>query len=106
TLSTAGATGTFASKNAGSGVTVAVSDLTVSGAQAANYALTQPTATANITPATLTVTGVTANNKVYDATKTATLNTAGATLVGVIAGDTVTLNAAGATGTFASKDVG
>ena len=106
TLSTAGATGTFASKNVGNGITVAVTGLTVSGAQVANYALTQPTTTANITPATLTVTGVTANNKVYDATKAATLNTAGATLVGVIAGDTVTLNAAGATGTFASKDVG
>src|SRR5204862_6390123 len=58
-----------------------------------------------VAPATLTVTGVTAKDKVYDSSKTATLNTAGASLGGVLAGDTVTLNSA-ATGTFASKDAG
>jgi hypothetical protein len=106
TLDAAGAKGAFVSKDAGSGVTVAVSGLTLGGAQAGDYTLTQPTTTANITPATLTVTGITANSKVYDATTAATLNTANAVLAGVLGGDTVTLNAAGATGAFASKDVG
>jgi len=54
---------------------VTVSGLTLGGAQAADYALTQPKAAASITPAKLTVTGLTANNKVYDATTAATLNT-------------------------------
>ena len=62
--------------------------------------------TANITPATLTVTGVTAKDKVYDGTKTATIDATGAKLVGVVSGDTVSVDATGATGTFASKDVG
>src|SRR4029077_1303084 len=105
-LSAAGATVTFVSKDGGNGIPVLVSGLTLGGAQAGDYALTQPTTTANITTATLTVTGITANNKVYDGTTQATLNKAGAALVGVIAGDTVTLNAAGASGTFVSKDVG
>src|SRR5262249_38751835 len=80
--------------------------LALAGPQASNYTLTQPTTTANITPATLTVTGITAANKVYDATPKAIVNTAGATLVGVFAGDTVTLDKTSASGTFASKDVG
>jgi hypothetical protein len=62
--------------------------------------------TETVSPATLTVTGVTANDKVYDATKTAVLNTTGAALSGVLTGDTVTLGAASATGTLATQNVG
>ena len=40
TLSTSGATGTFASDNVGTGITVTVSGLTISGAQADDYMLT------------------------------------------------------------------
>ena len=58
-----------------------------------------------ITPATLTVTGITAD-KVYDGTATATLNVGGASLIGIIAPDVVSLNAAGATATFADKNIG
>ncbi len=61
--------------------------------------------TFTISPATLTVSGVTAENKVYDGTNAATLDTAGAALQGMVSGDVVTLETAGATGTFASKDV-
>src|SRR5262249_18012140 len=106
TLNTGAASGTFATKDVGSAISVAVSGLTIGGAQAGDYTLTQPTTTANITPATLaplTVTGITANNKIYDATTTAALNTSGAALVGVLAGDVVTLNTTAAVGTFASK---
>jgi autotransporter-associated beta strand protein len=59
-----------------------------------------------VTPATLTVTGIGANNKTYDGNTNATLNTAGAALVGKIGADNVTLNTAGATGAFADANVG
>ena len=54
----------------------------------------------------LTVTGITADNKPYDGTTTATIHTAGATLVGKLSGDDVTLNTAGATGAFADAAIG
>ncbi len=106
TLNAASATGSFATKNVGSGKTVTVSGVTLGGADAVNYALTQPTTTANITTAGLTVSGIAANNKIYDATSVATLSTAGAGLVGVLGSDVVTLNAGSATGAFANKNVG
>lgn len=105
-LNTASATGAFATKTVGVGKTVTVSGLTVSGADALNYTLTQPTALANITAAGLTVSGITANNKVYDATISATVNTASAALIGVLGSDSVTLNTSGAVGMFATKTVG
>ena len=46
----------------------------------------------------LTVTGITAANKIYDGTTNATLNPAAAALVGVTGGDVVTLNTGSATG--------
>lgn len=55
---------------------------------------------------TLTVTGITANDKVYDGTTEATLNTAGATLVGVSSEDDVSLNTSTAVSTFDTKDIG
>ncbi|MBT8529366.1 hypothetical protein G6711_08215, partial [Polynucleobacter paneuropaeus] len=79
-----------------------------SGGLAANYALPSLTvASANnavtITPKSLTVTGSTAPNKVYDGTTTVTLS--GGQLVGVLIADTanVTLTQAG---TFASANAG
>ncbi|HEY8023314.1 MAG TPA: YDG domain-containing protein [Burkholderiaceae bacterium] len=94
---------TFASKNAGTGVKVTVSGISLSGADAGNYTLVSTTATtsANITPATLTVTGETATNKVYNGNVSDTLS--GGSLVGVIGGDSVTLTQAGS---FGSKNVG
>ena len=106
TLSVAGASGAFADATAGQGKTVNVSGLTVSGSDVGNYSLLQPTATANITPAGLTVTGITANNKIYDGTAAATLNLGNAAFQGVISGDIVILNYASATGAFADKTVG
>ncbi|MFS2035879.1 YDG domain-containing protein [Polaromonas sp. CT11-55] len=96
--------GTFANKNVGNGKTVTVTGYTLGGADAGNYTVVQPVAvTANITPASLTVTGVGANNKVYDATTTATLN--GAASVTALAGDSVTVGGTGS-GNFANKNVG
>jgi len=45
----------FANKNVGTNKTVTISGLTISGTDSANYTLTQPTTTANITAASLTV---------------------------------------------------
>ncbi len=100
------ATGAFATKTIGSAKTVTVSGLSISGADSANYSLTQPTTTANITSSVLTVSGVTANNKSYDGTTTATVVTSSAALVGVASGDTVTLVTNSATGAFATKTIG
>ncbi len=52
TLVTNGSTATFASANVANGISVTVTGLSLGGAQAGNYKLTQPTGlTANITPA-------------------------------------------------------
>jgi hypothetical protein len=106
TLDVSGAVGTFDTKNVGTGKTVTVSGLLLTGADAGNYALTQPTTTGDITPAPVTVHGITATSRVYDGMTDASLNTGGASLVGVAAGDAVTLDASGAVGFFATKDVG
>ena len=63
TLVTGSATGTFPDKNVGTGRTVTIAGLTLSGTDAANYSLTQPTTTASITAKGLTVSGVTADRK-------------------------------------------
>jgi hypothetical protein len=98
--------GTFANANVGTAKTVTISGLTLGGTAAANYTLTQPTTTASITPKALTVSGIIAVNKVYDGTTTATLNTEGAALVGVVSGDTVTLNTSGAVAVFSDANLG
>ena len=105
-LDTAGATGAFADPNVGPGKTVQVSGLTLSGKDAGNYTLAQPDTTANITQAGLTVTGIEAQGKVYDGTNSATLIVSNAVLVGVLSGDTVTLNTTNAVGSFADKIIG
>ena len=106
TLDSSGAVGTFDTKNVGTGINVTVSGLALAGADAGNYILTQPTTSADITAATLTVDGVTAAGKTYDGTTDAALDTSGASLVGVVSGDDVTLDSSGAVGTFDTKDVG
>ena len=97
-------TGTFPSKNVGTGLAV-TSTSTLGGADAGNYVLTQPTGlTANITAKTLTISGVTASDKVYDGTTSGSIS-GSASLVGVLGTDVVVLGGAGIV-TFASKNVG
>jgi hypothetical protein len=183
-LSTNGYTATFASTGVGNGIGVTVSGLTLTGANATNYTLIQPTGlTANITPKALTVTsvplpvissigltngivtiawnsaagglyraqysdnlngagwndllpditatglttsqtnavagapqrfyrvklfnsGIAANNKVYDGTTAATINSNNVALVGLVSGDTVDLSTNGYTANFVSANVG
>ena len=54
----------------------------------------------------MTVTGITADDKVYDGGTGAVIDTGSAALQGTVSGDTVTLDVSSAAGTFASKDVG
>ena len=106
TLVTSGATGTFENSSSGTGKIVYTSGFTISGSDSGNYTLTQPTSTATIIGITITVSGVTANDRVYNGTTAATLNTGSAVLSGVSPGDAVTLVRTGATGTFSNKNVG
>jgi parallel beta-helix repeat protein len=105
TLNTSGATGAFSSANVGTW-TVTVSGLTLNGTAKSNYSIIQPTTTASIIGATVTVTGVVANDKVYNGSNVATLNFSGANLVGIVPGDSVSLNTSGASATFADEIVG
>src|SRR5207247_7027939 len=104
TPTTGSATGTFVDKNVGTGKTLTVSGMPISGADTANYIVTQPTTTASITKATLTVIAdnktrtSTASNPALTATYTnfvggETLATSGVT--GSPALSTTTTNVAG-----------
>lgn len=96
--------GTFADKNVGNGKAVTVTGYTLTGADAGNYTVVQPTGlTANITPASLAVTGVGAVNKVYDGTTAATLN--GTASVTALGSDVVAVSGSGS-GAFADANVG
>ncbi|WP_019562259.1 YDG domain-containing protein [Caldimonas manganoxidans] len=97
------ASGSFANKNVGTGKSVSITGGALSGVDAGNYTLQNPTgsATADITPKALTVSGITANDKTYDGTTTAALNYSAANFAGIVSGDTLT-----ASGSFADKNVG
>lgn len=64
------------------------------------------TGTVDIAPKSVTVSGITAENKEYDGSTNATIITDGATISDIIGNDAVTINAAGATGTFEDENVG
>jgi phosphotransferase system IIA component len=92
--------GTFASKNVGTGIAVTATD-SVTGADAGNYTVIQPTGLkANITPLAITVTA-TGTNMTYNGTVNDAVVLASS---GVVAGDAVTFSDASAT--FANANVG
>ena len=92
----------------GSGINVGVytDALSVSLSNPSDYTVGVTNGSHTITPAIITLNGITAQNKVYDATTAATLNVGTITTSGVIAGDTVTLNTSTLSGAFADKNVG
>jgi uncharacterized repeat protein (TIGR02543 family) len=99
TFSVAGTpSATFATAGVGTSKPITVSGYT---APTANYTITQPALSADITAKVLTVSGVSAANKPYDGTPTASIT--GGSLVGVISPDVVTLTQAG---NFVSANVG
>jgi len=106
----AGSTNTFASadvarNNSGNvtSQTVSASGLSLSGAQASNYALTSTTATtsATINPKLVTV-AITASDKTYDQTATATVTR---TTSDIFSSDAANVTMGSTSNTFASADV-
>ncbi|MBP3815319.1 MAG: sortase B protein-sorting domain-containing protein [Firmicutes bacterium] len=104
---TVSANASFASKDAGNDKKVYLSNLTLAGDDAANYVLAssgqQEEATASIMPKEVTVSGITANDKIYNGNTDATLETTEATFGGKLDSDTLTISA---TGTFDNANVG
>ena len=87
----------FADKNVGSGKTVSVTGIAISGTDAGNYTFNTTALTAaNITPATITVAGAIGVNKLYDTTTALPVGATGFTYAGVLGGDSVTVTAASA----------
>lgn len=98
---------TYDTENIGTGKTLTPSGSVNDGNSGNNYSVTfVNSTTGSITQASLTVTGITANNKVYDGNTLATLNLGSALLVGLYGDDTVNLSTTGAAGAFATKNVG
>ena len=104
-LSIGSANASFTNKNVGTAKTVNITGITVSGADAGNYNVgTTALVLANITKAIITVTGITAQDRTYDGTTNASLNTGNVTFTGLIGTERVEVSSA--TGTFDSKDAG
>jgi hypothetical protein len=88
---------------------VTATGLSLTGADAENYSVnTTASTTADISPKVLTITGITAADKVYDGNAVAAVSTAGVSADvlqagGLVAGDLFTV---AATGAFDSKNVG
>lgn len=104
---TRGTTGIFADANAGAGKAVTATGFGISGSEASNYTLQPLTGlTATISPFTLTITGVSAVDKIYDSLNGIAIDSTGAVLNGIFASDSgnVTLDATAATGSVRSPN--
>ncbi|WP_158229010.1 YDG domain-containing protein [Chitinimonas sp. BJB300] len=100
TLDSNSATANYADKNVGIGKTVTVANLGLAGLDISNYSfITTQTATADLTPKSLSLTGLTINNKPFDGNTTASVGTFGS-LTGVLAGETVVLSSGGSNANF------
>jgi len=99
-----GTVGTFSQATPGAGIVVSTA-MTLTGADAGNYALSQPAGlTADISAKALTISGASATSRVYDGSTIIAVS--GGSLLGVLQGDVVTLVGANAAGTTADKLVG
>jgi trimeric autotransporter adhesin len=108
TIDTSHTAASFAGASVGMNRPVAITGLALTGPDAGNYVLskTATTSLAAITPKALTVSGITASDKVYDGTTAAAIDASGAFLVGAAAGDSVALAGQDAVGHFSSKSAG
>jgi len=99
---------TLTSDGAAAAATVGNYDITPSnavGTGLSNYNITYTKGTLTVTDKTIvTITGITADSKVYDGNTSATISSWG-TLVGVAGGDDVSIDHSGASASFASKTV-
>ena len=97
-------TPSFVSKDKGENIQVTFTPFTLTGKDAGNYALTQPTGVkARISPRPVTVSGITAQDKTYDGNTQVTFAYADARLEGNVDGEKLTVTAEG---TFADANVG
>ncbi|MBQ7283672.1 MAG: hypothetical protein IJW74_02295, partial [Oscillospiraceae bacterium] len=102
-------TAEFADKNTGRDKIIIFTDFALNGSRAVNYILknSQPAGvTADIYAATVTVSGITAKNKIYDGTIAAEFDAANAQLTGCMVADDVRVDTAAATAEFADKNAG
>ncbi len=102
TLSATNPSGVYAAKDVARAISVTLMGLALGGPQGFDYFIVP--LTGNITPATVKISGLVADDKIYDGTTTAAINVKGAVLADVFSGDSVTMTAAA--GIFARKDVG
>lgn len=86
---------------------VTVSGYSITGSATGNYTLSQPTGlTANITLRSITIVGLTADDKIYDQTTSATVSGT-ASLAGILPGDESNISLSGSpTATFDTATVG
>ncbi|MGK5062010.1 YDG domain-containing protein, partial [Janthinobacterium sp. LB3P112] len=113
TLNTAGQAATFADKNAGANKSVTITGVTFSGGGTTiahvgrHYYLNGlDSKTGTITPKSINVSGLSASDKTYDGTTSATLTGAGISASDLVGGDIVSLAGGAATGTFADANAG
>ena len=99
----------FNNKTVGNNKPITITNITISGNDSSKYILSNSLSVsgivANITKKPLTLTGITAVNKIYNGLTTAQLNTTKVVLTGLISGDKVTLTKP-RTGLFNDKTVG
>jgi len=95
---------TFNSVDVGQDIIISMSGYSLSGSDALNYYINFTNLEADINRRTLSITGITASNKTYDGTTTATVQGSGE-LVGVLTGDDINLNGT-PVANFDSKNVG
>ena len=97
-------TPSFSSKDKGEKVPLTFTPFTLTGRDAGNYALTQPTGVeARISPRPVTVSGITAQDKTYDGNTQVTFAYENARLDGNVDGDKLTVTAEGS---FEDANVG
>jgi len=107
TVTFSNTTATFAKKDVGTNKTVSISGIDIAGTDAGNYTLAATTATnttVDIFSKAITVSGLTADDKVYDATTAVTTDGSDVTFNGIIDGDNLTL--ASLSGMFSDKNTG
>jgi hypothetical protein len=100
--------GALAKANVGTEAITSFGSLALGGAALGNYTLTGANGSVAVTSnaTVLTVTNLSAENKVYDTTTNASLDTTNAGVVGAFNGDTVGLLTSNAIGYFTDKNVG
>ena len=103
------AIGSYDNKNAGTGKTVNVTGLSLVGGSAGNYQLAATSTSAGlgtINPKTLSISGISVQNKIYDGSTNANVDAGSATFSGQISGDDISLNNGTLSANFADKNVG